>query len=116
MDQLVMFRLNHNKPYSADEIKVLCMIWFDILSDEKVDMVVFQKACHELRKTSVYFPTINDVLEKCRELTSTRYLEWKDPAKDIDPDDLPSPEQVKANIKKLRDIVSANAKKFEVKY
>ena len=117
MEQLVSFRMNHHKPYSADELHILCDDWFDVLSDEKIDMILFQNACHHLRKTSTYFPTIKDVLDKCKELiSSTKQIDWKDPADDIDPKDLPSPEQVAENIKRIKEIVKKNAEKYSIIY
>jgi len=117
MEQLNSFRLNHSKPYSANDLEILMEDWFDALSEEKIDMILFQRACLELRKTSVYFPTIKDVLGKCTELVSQpRCLEWKDPCENMDRKDLPSPEKVKENIKKIKEIVSKNASKYKIMY
>jgi len=116
LEQLFKFRLNHSKPYSADELEILCDDWYDALSDEKIDMILFQNACMQLRKTSTYFPTIADVIEKCKELTQKPRLDWKDPADDIDPADMPSPEQVAENIKRIKEICRKNAEKYKMIY
>lgn len=115
MEQLNSFRLNHSKPYSANDLEILMEDWFDALSEEQIDMILFQKACLELRKTSVYFPTIRDVLNKCKELIeNVKRIEYK--PDDPNPDEIPSPEQVAENIKRIKEICKQNASKYKAKY
>ena len=88
----------HMAKRSIDEIEVLTDMWMEDFGSVSAD--VFIDACKLHRKASQYIPTGKDILDRCSDVWAERQRNIKklpEPIPDL------TPEQIKENIKRVRD-------------
>ena len=89
--------------HSADEIEVIAEMWVESLVDISPD--VFVDACRLHREQSYWFPTLVEVLDRCKDVWAQRERETKKrPGPEIDI----TPEQAAENARKIKKMLEKN--------
>lgn len=89
---------------SLEEIEILAEMWIEDFKGVSAD--VFAEACSLHRKASQYMPTGKDVLDRCSDVWESRIRNVKklpEPIPDL------SPEQIKENAQRVRDVMASTA-------
>lgn len=88
--------------YTVEELEIVAETWIESLVNVSPD--VFKDACRLHREASDYFPTIKNILECCSGV-------WEERRRNIKklPEPIPdlTPEEIKTNVQKVRDVMSA---------
>lgn len=89
---------------SLEEIEILGEMWIEDFRGISAD--VFKEACSLHRKDSQYMPTGKDVLDRCSDVWESRIRNIKklpEPIPDL------TPEQIKENAQRVRDVMASAA-------
>jgi len=92
--------------YSNDEIEIMAEMWVE--SFENISEDVFIDACRLHRGGSHWFPTIVEILDRCKDVWNARHREIKMLS---EPEPNLTQEQINENIRKIRRIVQNNLAK-----
>ncbi len=87
--------------YTTEEFEILAEMWLEDFENISAD--VFVEACKLHRKASQFMPTGKDILDRCADVWEARKRNIKqlpEPVQDL------SPEQIKENIAKIREVMS----------
>lgn len=107
LSQLVRFRLNYHRPYSSDELELMAEDWVMIVKKRNISIDVFVDACILHREGSDYFPTIKNILDRCRDVWAERQRNIKK-LPELIPDLTPA--QIRENAARARAIVKKMSK------
>jgi len=86
--------------YTNEEIVVIADMWRESLVNISPD--VFVDACRLHREQSLWFPTLKEILDRCKDVWEARrrnIKELEEPRPDL------SDEEIKANAERVREII-----------